>query len=169
VPQIEVTFDIDVNGILNVSAKDKASGKEQNVRIEQSSGLSDEEIEKMRKDADANAEEDKQRRDLADIKNQASGLTFQTEKSITEFGDKLDDDSKSAIEASITKVKEAAEGDDADKIKSAIDELQQAAQAFAALYQQAGEEGGAPEPETAGAAAGGGGDDDVIDAEFEKK
>ena len=168
VPQIEVTFDIDVNGILNVSAKDKASGKEQNVRIEQSSGLSDEEIAKMRKDADANAESDKKRRELADIKNQASSLTFQTEKSVTEFGDKLDDASKSAIEASITKVKEAAEGDDADKIKSAIEELQQAAQAFAALYQQAGEEGGA-EPETAGAAAGGGGDDDVIDAEFEKK
>ncbi len=169
VPQIEVTFDIDVNGILNVSAKDKASGKEQNVRIEQSSGLSDEEIEKMRKDADANAAEDKKRRDLADIQNQASSLTFQTEKSITEFGDKLDDASKSAIEASINKVKEAAEGDDADKIKSAIEELQQAAQAFAALYEQAGTEGGAPEPETAGAAAGGGEDDDVIDAEFEKK
>jgi molecular chaperone DnaK len=169
VPQIEVTFDIDVNGILNVSAKDKASGKEQNVRIEQSSGLSEEEIDKMRKDADANADEDKKRRDLADIKNQASSLTFQTEKSVTEFGDKLDDASKSAIEASITKVKEAAEGDDADKIKSTIEELQQAAQAFAALYQQAGEEGGA-EPEPAGAAAGaGGGDDDVIDAEFEKK
>jgi molecular chaperone DnaK len=168
VPQIEVTFDIDVNGILNVSAKDKASGKEQNVRIEQSSGLSEEEIEKMRKDADANAETDKQRRELADVKNQASGLAFQTEKSITEFGDKLDDASKSAIETSVTKVKEAAEGDDIDKIKSAIEELQQAAQAFAALYQQAGEEGGA-EPETAGATAGGGGDDDVIDAEFEKK
>ncbi len=168
VPQIEVTFDIDVNGILNVSAKDKASGKEQNVRIEQSSGLSDEEIDKMRKDADANAETDKKRRELADVKNQASGLAFQTEKSITEFGDKLDDASKSAIETSVTKVKEAAEGDDIDKIKSAIEELQQAAQAFAALYQQAGEEGGA-EPETAGAAAGGGGDDEVIDAEFEKK
>lgn len=169
VPQIEVTFDIDVNGILNVSAKDKASGKEQNVRIEQSSGLSEEEIEKMRKDAEANAEEDKKRRELADVKNQASGLAFQTEKSISEFGDKLDDASKSAIEASITKVKEAAEGDDVDKIKSAIDELQQAAQAFAALYQQAGAEGGGAEPETAGAATGGGGDDDVIDAEFEKK
>jgi molecular chaperone DnaK len=170
VPQIEVTFDIDVNGILNVSAKDKASGKEQNVRIEQSSGLSEEEIDKMRKDADANADEDKKRRDLADIQNQASSLTFQTEKSVTEFGDKLDDASKSAIEASITKVKDAAEGDDADKIKSAIEELQQAAQAFAALYQQAGEEGGAePEPAGAAAGAGGGGDDDVIDAEFEKK
>ena len=167
VPQIEVTFDIDVNGILNVSAKDKASGKTQNVRIEQSSGLSEEEIAKMRKDAEANAETDKKRRELADVKNQASGLAFQTEKSITEFGDKLDDASKSAIEASVKKVKETAEGDDIDKIKSAIDDLQQAAKAFAALYQQAGAEGGA-EPETAGAAAGSGGDD-VIDAEFEKK
>lgn len=167
VPQIEVTFDIDVNGILNVSAKDKASGKSQNVRIEQSSGLSEEEIEKMRKDAEANAETDKKRRELADVKNQASGLAFQTEKSITEFGDKLDDASKSAIEASVTKVKEAAEGDDIDKIKSAIDDLQQAAKAFAALYEQAGAQGRA-EPETAGATAGGG-DDDVIDAEFEKK
>ena len=167
VPQIEVTFDIDVNGILNVSAKDKASGKEQKVRIEQSSGLSDEEIAKMRKDAEANAEGDKKRRELADVKNQASSLVFQTEKSVKEFGDKLDDAAKSAIEASITKVNEAAKGDDIDRIKSAIDDLQQAAQAFAALYQQAGAEGGA-EPETAGAAAGGGGDD-VIDAEFEKK
>lgn len=121
----------------------------------------------MRKDAEANAETDKKRRELADVKNQASGLAFQTEKSIAEFGDKLDDASKSAIEASVTKVKEAAEGDDIDKIKSAIDDLQQAAKAFAALYEQAGAQGGA-EPETAGATAGGG-DDDVIDAEFEKK
>lgn len=121
----------------------------------------------MRKDADANAEGDKKRRALADIKNQASSLVFQTEKSVKEFGDKLDDAAKSAIEASIKKVTEAAEGDDAERIKSAIEDLQQAAQAFAALYQQAGDQGGA-EPETAGATAGGG-DDDVIDAEFEKK
>ena len=169
VPQIEVTFDIDVNGILNVFAKDKATGKEQNVRIEQSSGLSEDEIETMRKDAEVHATEDKQRRELADAKNEASSLVFQTEKTIKEFGDKLDDASKSAIEASITKVNEAAEGDDIDRIKSAIEELQQAAQAFAALYQQAQAEGGAgAEPEAAGAAAGGG-DDDVIDAEFEKK
>lgn len=169
VPQIEVGFDIDVNGILNVSAKDKATGKEQNVRIEQSSGLSEEEIEKMRKDAEANAEEDKKRRELADVRNQASGLAFQTEKSVKELGDKLDDASKSAIEASIKKVNEAAEGDDVDRIKSAIEELQQAAQAFAQLYQQAQAEGGAEEtPEPAGATSGGG-DDDVIDAEFEKK
>jgi molecular chaperone DnaK len=169
VPQVEVTFDIDVNGILNVSAKDKASGKEQKVRIENSSGLSDAEIEKMRREAEANASEDKKRRELAEQKNIASTLAYQTEKSVKEMGDKLDAASKSAIETSIEKVKKAADGEDIDAIKAAVEELQQAAQAFAALYQQAGAEGGAaPEPETAGATAGGG-DDDVIDAEFEKK
>ena len=170
IPQIEVTFDIDVNGILNVSAKDKASGKEQSVRIENSSGLSEEEIEKMRKEAEAHAAEDKQKRELAEQKNNASSLAHQVEKSIGEVGDKLDDASKAAIEASVEKVKKAAEGDDVEAIKSAVTELEQAAQAFAALYQQQAAEGGAPEaaaPEAAGAAADGG--DDVIDAEFEKK
>lgn len=170
IPQIEVTFDIDVNGILNVSAKDKASGKEQSVRIENSSGLSEEEIEKMRKEAEAHAAEDKQKRELAEQKNKASSLAHQVEKSIGEVGDKLDDASKAAIEASVEKVKKAAEGEDVEAIKSAITELEQAAQAFAALYQQQAEEGGAPEAgaaEAAGTAADGG--DDVIDAEFEKK
>ncbi len=169
IPQIEVTFDIDVNGILNVSAKDKASGKEQRVRIENSSGLSEEEIEKMRKEAEAHAAEDKQKRELAEQKNKASSLAHQVEKSIGELGDKLDAASKAAIEASVEKVKKAAEGTDVDAIKSAITELEQAAQAFAALYQQQAAEGGAPDAgaESAGAAAGGG--DDVIDAEFEKK
>ncbi|MBI1310357.1 molecular chaperone DnaK [bacterium] len=169
IPQIEVTFDIDVNGILNVSAKDKASGKEQRVRIENSSGLSEEEIEKMRKEADAHAAEDKKKRELAEQKNKASSLAHQVEKSIGELGDKLDAASKAAIEASVEKVKKAAEGTDVDAIKSAISELEQAAQAFAALYQQQAAEGGAAgaTPETAGATAGGG--DDVIDAEFEKK
>ena len=174
VPQIEVTFDIDVNGILKVTGKDKATGKEQSVRIENSSGLSDEEIETMRKEAESHASEDKTRRELAEQKNIASTLAYQTEKSITELGDKLDDASKSAIEATIAKVKEAAEGDDVEQIKSAVSELEQAAQAFAQLYQQedgdnpaAGPaEGEAPEA-TAGAAAGS--DDDVIDAEFETK
>jgi molecular chaperone DnaK len=174
VPQIEVTFDIDVNGILKVTGKDKATGKEQSVRIENSSGLSDEEIETMRKEAESHASEDKTRRELAEQKNIASTLAYQTEKSITELGNKLDDASKSAIEATIAKVKEAAEGDDVEQIKSAVSELEQAAQAFAQLYQQedgdnpaAGPaEGEAPEA-TAGAAAGS--DDDVIDAEFETK
>lgn len=169
VPQVEVTFDIDVNGILKVSAKDKASGKEQSVRIENSSGLSEEEIEKMRKEAESHASEDKGRRELAEQKNVASTLAYQTEKSVTELGDKLDDASKSAIEASINKVKEAAKGDDIDKIKSAVSELEQAAKAFAQLYQQSAEGGASAEDasETAGAAAGA--DDEVIDAEFETK
>jgi molecular chaperone DnaK len=169
IPQIEVTFDIDVNGILNVSAKDKASGKEQRVRIENSSGLSEEEIEKMRKEADAHAAEDKQKRELAEQKNKASSLAHQVEKSITELGDKLDAASKAAIEASVEKVRKAAEGTDVDAIKSAITELEQAAQAFAALYQQQAAEGGSPDAgaQAAGATASGG--DDVIDAEFEKK
>lgn len=174
IPQIEVTFDIDVNGILKVSAKDKASGKEQSVRIEESSGLSEDEIEKMRKDAEAHASEDKAKRELAEAKNKASTLAYQVEKSVKELEDKLDDASKSAIETSVEKVKKAAEGDDLAAINSAIEELEQAAQAFAALYQQQAAEGGAPEgavpPEAAAAGAtAGGGDDDVIDAEFEKK
>jgi len=172
VPQIEVSFDIDVNGILKVSAKDKATGKEQSVRIENSSGLSEEDIEKMRQEAESHASDDKARRELAEQKNIASTLAYQTEKSIAELGDKLDDASKSAIEASITKVKEAAEGDDVEKIKSAVSELEQAAQAFAQLYQQQAAEGGAAPggeapPEAAASAAGA--DDDVIDAEFEAK
>ena len=167
IPQIEVTFDIDVNGILNVSAKDKASGKEQSVRIENSSGLSEEEIETMRKEAEAHAAEDKQKRELAEQKNKASSLAHQVEKSIGEVGDKLDDASKAAIEASVEKVKKAGEGEDVEAIKSAITELEQAAQAFAALYQQQAAEGGAPDVDAAEAAADGG--DDVIDAEFEKK
>ena len=172
VPQIEVSFDIDVNGILKVSAKDNATGQEQSVRIENSSGLSEEDIEKMRQEAESHASEDKSRRELAEQKNIASTLAYQTEKSIAELGDKLDDASKSAIEASITKVKEAAEGDDVEKIKSAVSELEQAAQAFAQLYQQQAAEGGAAPggeapPEAAASAAGA--DDDVIDAEFEAK
>lgn len=170
VPQIEVSFDIDVNGILKVAAKDKATGKEQSVRIENSSGLSEEEIEKMRQEAEAHASEDKARRELAEQKNVASTLAYQTEKSISELGDKLDDASKSAIEASITKVREAAEGDDVEKIKSAVSELEQAAQAFAQLYQQKAAEGGAAtDGGTPEATSTAGAEDDVIDAEFEAK
>jgi molecular chaperone DnaK len=170
VPQVEVTFDIDVNGILKVSAKDKATGKEQSVRIENSSGLTDEEIETARKEAESHASEDKARRELAEQKNVASTLAYQTEKSVAELGDKLDDASKSAIEASITKVKEAAEGDDVEKIKSAVSELEQAAQAFAQLYQQQAAEGDATPEESAEAAGStAGADDEVIDAEFEAK
>jgi molecular chaperone DnaK len=170
VPQIEVTFDIDVNGILNVSAKDKATGKEHSVKIQNSSGLSEEEIERMRQEAEANATEDKARRELAEQKNIASGLAHQTEKTIAESGDKLDEASKAAIEASVAKVKEAADGDNIEAIKTAITELEQAAQAFAAMYEQAAaEEGGAPEAAPDPTATASADADDVIDAEFEKK
>lgn len=167
VPQIEVKFDIDVNGILSVAAKDKATGKSQTVQIKQSSGLSPEEIERMRKDADAHAEEDKQKQELAAAKNQASSLVHQTEKTLKEHADKVDAASKTAIESAIEKVKKAAEGSDTAAIKSATDELMQAASALAQhMYADKGA-GGAEA--AAGASSGNKGDDDVIDAEFEKK
>ena len=168
VPQIEVKFDIDVNGILNVSAKDKATGKEHSIQIKQSSGLSEDEIESMKHDAEANAEEDKQKESLATAKNQASTLVHATEKTLKEHADKLDDSSKSAIEASIEKVKAVAEGEDAAAINNALEELSQAGQA---LYQHmAGDaEAGGGAPQEEGAAASSTEDDNVIDAEFEKK
>ena len=166
VPQIEVKFDIDVNGILSVSAKDKATGKEHSVQIKQSSGLSDEEIERMRKDGEAHAEEDKKKEELAKARNEASTLVHQTEKTLKEHEDKLDESSKNAINASCDKVKKAAEGDDASAIKSALEELAQASQAlFQHMQAGAGEAG---DGEAAGATAGAG-DDDIIDADFEKK
>jgi len=167
VPQIEVKFDIDVNGILSVSAKDKATGKEHSVQIKQSSGLSDEEIENMKQDAEAHAEEDKKKEELVTAQNQASTLVHSTEKMLKEHEEKLDSASKSAIESSIEKVKAAAEGDDPAAISSAIEELSQAGQALyehMAADMEAGAEAGEP-----AAAAADSSDDDVIDAEFEKK
>ena len=170
VPQIEVTFDIDVNGILTVSSKDKATGKEQKVEIKQSSGLSDDEIERMKKEGEAHAEEDKKKEELAKAKNEASTLVHQTEKTLKEHEDKLDDASKEAITASCEKVTKAAEGDDAEAITAAIAELAQASQALYQHMQAAQEAAGAEgAPEAAGAAAGGAADDDIIDADFEKK
>ena len=168
VPQIEVGFDIDVNGILSVKAKDKASGKEHSVQIKQSSGLSDDEIESMRKDAEAHADEDKQREELAKARNEASTLVHQTEKTLKEHEDKLDDASKSAITASCEKVKTAAEGEDPAAITAALEEL---AQASSALYQhmQAAAEAGEGEGDDATAAASETADEDIIDADFEKK
>jgi molecular chaperone DnaK len=166
-PQIEVKFDIDVNGILSVSAKDKASGKQHSVQIKQSSGLSQDEIEKMRKDAEAHAEEDRKKQELALAKNQASVLTHQVEKTLKEHADKLDAGSKSAIEASMAKVKSAAAGSDAAAINSACDELTQASHALAQhMY---ADKGGAAADAGAGQAGPAGGGDDVIDAEFEAK
>ena len=165
VPQIEVTFDIDANGILSVTAKDKGSGKEQSISITGASTLSDNEVEKMVKDAEANASADKEKRERIDVKNQAETLVYQAEKQLGELGDKVGAEDKAKVESSSAKLKEAIEKDDFDTMKSELETLQQALYAAgAAVYQQAaGAEGaaaGAP-----GAEAGGSGDD-VIDAEF---
>jgi len=178
VPQVEVKFDIDANGILNVSAKDLGTNKEQSVRIEQSSGLTEDEIERMRREADSHAEEDKQRRKLVEARNEADSRCYQLEKLIKEHEDKLSDSDKAPLESAIQKVREAAKGEDADAIKSAVSELEAASHAFSqTLYQQTGQQPGAEAG--AGAGAGdsgqqsggesGGGDDDAIDAEFEVK
>ena len=172
VPQIEVKFDIDQNGILNVSAKDLGTGKEANVEINESSGLSEEEIQKMQADAELNAEEDRKQFELVTARNQGETMCYQMEKMIAEHKDKLQDSDKEPLEAAIKKVREANESDDVDAIKSAVSELEQASHALSkAMYENndgAGEAGETPEAATAGATAGGG-DDDAIDAEFEVK
>ncbi|UCE18268.1 MAG: molecular chaperone DnaK [Gemmatimonadota bacterium] len=137
IPQIEVAFDIDANGILNVSAKDKATGKEQSIRIEASSGLTDQEIDKMVKDAESHADEDKKRRETIDVKNRADQMVYETEKNLKEMGDKLDADTKAKVEAAVNRVKEAIKVDNGDEIKSATEALTQIwHQAAATLYQQ---------------------------------
>lgn len=128
VPQVEVSFDLDANGILKVSAKDKATGKEQSVRIEASSGLSEEEIEKMRKDAEVHAEEDKKKREAIEMKNQAEQLVYATEKSLKEYGDKVDEETKKNIEEKLTGLKDAIGVDDTEAVKKAMEELGTAAQ-----------------------------------------
>jgi molecular chaperone DnaK len=171
VPQIEVKFDIDANGILNVAAKDLGTGVEQTVRIEQSSGLSESEIEKMRKDAESHADEDKRKRALIEARNEGESRSYQLEKLIKQQGDKLKDSDKTALEAAIAKVREAAKGEDADKIKSAIGELEAASHAMSeALYKTAaGAAPGATGAEGAAAGATTPPDEDTIDAEFEVK
>ncbi|WP_216900418.1 molecular chaperone DnaK [Synechococcus sp. CCY 9618] len=168
VPQIEVTFDIDANGILSVTAKDKGSGKEQSISITGASTLSDNEVDKMVKDAEANASADKEKREKIDLKNQAETLVYQAEKQLGELGDKVGAEDKAKVEGFTKDLKEAVEKDDTPAIKASLEQLQQALYAAgASVYQQAGAEG-AP----AGAAPGGNGNgtsaaaDDVIDAEF---
>jgi molecular chaperone DnaK len=131
-PQIEVTFDIDANGILNVTAKDKATGKEQKIRIEASSGLSDEEIKRMKAEAEANAEADKKAKEQADKLNKADATIFQTEKQLAELGDKIPADKKAPIEAALAKLKEAYEKRDADACEAANNEVMSAFQAASA-------------------------------------
>ena len=165
VPQIEVTFDIDANGILSVTAKDKGSGKEQSISITGASTLSDNEVEKMVKDAETNASADKERRERIDLKNQAETLVYQAEKQLGELGDKVSAEAKAKVEEKRTKLNEALQKEDFDTLQPLFDELQKELYALgASVYQQAGADGASSEA-AAGASSSAGGDD-VIDAEF---
>ena len=167
VPQIEVTFDIDANGILKVSAKDKATGKEQAIRIEASSGLSKEEIERMKAEAEANADADKREREKIDKLNQADSMIFQTKNQLEELGDKISADKKAPIEAALKKLEEAHKAQDIAAIDAAIAELNSAWQtASAEMYAQSGAQGGAQNAGSQSSQQAGG--DDVQDAEFEE-
>lgn len=178
VPQIEVKFDIDQNGILNVAARDLGTDKESNIRIEQSSGLSEEEIENMRKDAEQHAEEDRRQYELVESRNRAEQMCYQLEKLIKENGEQLGDDDRAPLEQAIKKTREVAQGEDTQAIKSAIEELEQVSHAFSkTLYEKSQSVPGSGPASDAGAdtasgSEGGGdskGDDDAIDAEFEVK
>ena len=167
VPQIEVTFDIDANGILSVTAKDKGSGKEQSISITGASTLSDNEVEKMVKDAETNATADKEKRDRIDIKNQAETLVYQTEKQLEELGDKVDNDAKSKVEGMRVKLKEATEKDDYETMKSLVEDLQKELYSLgASVYQQANAAAQAADGSAPDANNSNEGNDDVIDAEF---
>ena len=173
VPQVEVTFDIDANGIVSVSAKDKATGKEQNIRIQAKSGLSDADIERMVREAEANADADKKRREAVEARNQLDALVHQTEKTLRENGDKVGAGEKTDVEAAIATARQAMEGQDVDAIKAANERLSQVAMKMGeALYkaQQASEQQGGAQPGGPGAQGGPGGrpDDKVVDAEFEE-
>jgi len=172
VPQIEVTFDIDANGILNVSAKDKATGKEQSIRIEASSGLSDAEIKRMKDEANANAEADKKEKERIDKINQADSTIFQTEKQLQDLGDKLPADKKSQIETALNKLKDAHKAQDLDAIDASMAELNSVFQAASQdLYnaQNAQQAGGQPtEGATADSNNAGNSDNNVTDVDFEE-
>ncbi len=170
IPQIEVAFDIDANGIVHVSAKDMGTGKEQSIEITASSGLSEEEIDRLVKDAEANLEEDKKKRALVDARNMADSLIYTTEKSIKELGDKVDDGTKDQINQTIEKLKKAMEGENVEEIKRVSDELTQASHKLAeTMYAQASQQEQAQTGGTDGSAAGGGSqEEDVVDADFEE-
>jgi molecular chaperone DnaK len=165
VPQVEVAFDIDANGILNVSAKDKATGKEQSIVIKASSGLADDEIERMVKEAEAHAEEDRRLREVIETRNQADGMIHATEKSLGELGDKVSDEERGEIEAAVAALKEAMKGDDKAEIESKTQALAAASGKLAErVYAQQGGEGAQQAAEETTAS----GQDDVVDAEFEE-
>ena len=169
-PQIEVTFDIDANGIVNVSAKDKATGKEQQIRIQASGGLSEEDIERMVKEAEENAEADKKKREIVDARNQADSLVNETEKNLKEHGDKVPESDKNKIEVDIEELKKVKDSDNLEAIKSKTEELVQSSLKLGeAIYKQS-PQGGAPQPDPSGAEPSSDKkeDDKVVDAEFEE-
>jgi molecular chaperone DnaK len=174
-PQIEVTFDIDANGILHVSAKDKATGKEQKIRIEASSGLSDNDIQRMVKDAESHAAEDKKRREEIDTRNRLDSMTYEVEKNVKDWGDRLPADAKAKLDSSIERARKALRGDDMDEIRAAQEELNRAySEAGQTFYAQSqSQPGGTPGGEAPGAgptdstAQGGAPKDDVVEADYE--
>ncbi|MEQ8586544.1 MAG: molecular chaperone DnaK [Thalassobaculaceae bacterium] len=174
VPQVEVTFDIDANGIVNVSAKDKATGKEQQIRIQASGGLSDSDIEQMIKDAESNAAEDKKRRELIEARNQADNAIHATEKTLADYGDKVDPADKAAVESDLAALKTAMEGEDVEDIQAKLQALQQSSMKLGeAMYKAQQEAGDAGASEAgaeggAGEQSGSGNADDVVDADFEE-
>jgi molecular chaperone DnaK len=169
VPQIEVTFDIDANGIVNVSAKDKATGKEQSIQITASSGLSKEEIDRLVKDAESHVDEDRKKRDLVEARNHADALIYSTERSIKDLGEKVDKDTKVKVEEAIGKLRKAMEGDDKEEIRRLSEELTNASHKLAeAMYQQASQAEGQGAGAQAGGAKASKPEDDVVDADFEE-
>ncbi len=169
VPQIEVTFDIDANGIVNVSAKDNATGKEQSIQITASSGLSQEEIEQAVKDAELHADEDLKKKDLVEARNHADSLIYSTEKSIKDLGDKVDADTKGKVETAIESLRKVLDSDNVDEIKRLSEELTQASHKLAeAMYQQASSSGPEGQPSGGESAKASEPEDDVVDADFEE-
>jgi len=164
-PQIEVTFDIDANGIVSVSAKDKGTGKEQNITIQASGGLSDDDIDRMVREAEENADADKARRELIEARNQAESLIHATEKSIEEHGDKVDPSTIEAIELAVAALKDELENENADKIKSGIQNVTEASMRLGEAIYKASQEGDDQSPMDMGHEDSG--DDDILDADFE--
>jgi molecular chaperone DnaK len=172
-PQIEVTFDIDANGIIKVSALDKATNKSQDIRIEASSGLTEEEIEKMKKEAEANADADQKAKDQVDKLNSADQMIFQTEKQLKEFGEKLSEDKKAPIESALDELKKAHESKDLDAIDKALETINEAwKNASEEMYKAQAEAGGAtqgaPQPDAQPKESAASGGDDVQDVDFEE-
>jgi molecular chaperone DnaK len=166
-PQIEVTFDIDANGIVSVSAKDKGTGKEQKIQIQASGGLTDEEIQKMVKEAEANKEEDKKKRETIDARNQADSIIFSTEKSLKEHGDKVSDEEKKAIEIGISDLKKSLEGTDTEELKKKTQDLIQVSMKLGEAVYKSQQQDPSAKPEDQDTKTENKNKEDVVDADFE--